>query len=67
MPLYRVYFDCRTPLFAELYSVEIPEIYPNGIFGKKLFAECVYDFLIVKADNRDEALIKAKEDADKIL
>jgi hypothetical protein len=66
MPLYRVYFDGDIPWFAELYSTEIPEIYPSGVFGKLFFDDRMYNFLIVEADNRDDALIKAKEDAEKI-
>jgi len=52
-------------LFAEFYSDKVPEVYPIGIFGKKMFNGCVYDFLLVEAENEDEALIKAKEDVEK--
>ena len=63
--LYRVFFDDGKPLFAEFYSASILEVYPVGIFGKKLIEEQVYEFLIVLANNENDALIKAKEDSEK--
>jgi len=63
MPAYKVYFDNGKPLFTELHSFDIPKTYPQGIFGKKLVDNEVYEFLIVIAPNERMALIQAKEDA----
>ena len=65
--LYRVFFDDGKPLFAEFYSAAVLEVYPVGIFGKKLIEEHVYEFLIVLANDENDALIKAKKDAEKNL
>jgi hypothetical protein len=55
------------PWFAEFYSSDVPEIQPVGIFGKKVFYDCAYDFLLVEAENEDEALTRAKKDAERNL
>ena len=65
--MYRVYFENDVPLFAEFYSDEVPDVYPVGIFGKKNFNDCIYDFLLVEAENEEDALIKAKGDAEENL
>jgi hypothetical protein len=65
MPAYKVYFDNGKPLFTELHSFEIPKLYPQGIFGKKLIDNQVYEFLIVIAPDERTALIQAKEDAER--
>jgi hypothetical protein len=65
--IYRVYFENNMPWFAEFYSSNVLEIHPVGIFGKKIFYGCAYDFLLVEAENEDVALIRAKENTEKNL
>jgi hypothetical protein len=65
--IYRVYFENNMPWFAEFYSSDVLQIHPVGILGKKVFYDCAYDFLLVEAENEDEALMKAKKDAERNL
>jgi len=48
--IFRVYFENDRPLFAEFYSNKELDVYPIGIFGKKVFNDYVYDFLLVEAE-----------------
>ena len=59
--IFRVYFENNRPLFAEFYSNKELDVYPIGIFGQRMFNDCVYDFLLVEAENEDEALRESKE------